>query len=404
MRRTRILICGAGPAGLTFANRLLDKGIQDFLLLEREKVPGGLCRSMEVDGAPYDIGGGHFLDTRNQGALDYLFRFMPEEEWNFFERNSQIALGSYMINSPIEANIWQLDVEEQIAYLKDIAAAGCNTGIEQPVSFVKWIEWKLGKKIAEEYMLPYNRKMFGNNLDQLGTYWLEKLPDVSFEDTLRSCLSKKAYGKQPGHASFYYPKETGYGEVWNRMAERVGKRLILDYPVHEMDVEKRSVNQEICGEVVINTVPWKDFTIYGLDQDTVRKIDELKYTSIVTEYVPSVLDTDAQWIYIPDEEKQYHRLLIRHNFSKKALGYWREINTDRFENENNADIIYYNNQYAYPLNTMNKPSVMENLLKELALYRIYGLGRWGEWQHYNSDIVVDKAIRMADEITNGGEI
>ena len=55
-------------------------------------------------------------------------------------------------------------------------------------------------------MLPYNEKMFGDDLDALGTYWLEKLPDVSFEDTLRSCLTHKAYGKQPGHANFLYPK------------------------------------------------------------------------------------------------------------------------------------------------------------------------------------------------------
>ena len=41
--------------------------------------------------------------------------------------------------------------------------------------------------------------MFGNDLNLLGTYWLEKLPNVSFEETLLSCLEKRAYGKDPGH-------------------------------------------------------------------------------------------------------------------------------------------------------------------------------------------------------------
>lgn len=27
-------------------------------------------------------------------------------------------------------------------------------------------------------MLPYNKKMFGDELNELGTYWLEKLPNV----------------------------------------------------------------------------------------------------------------------------------------------------------------------------------------------------------------------------------
>jgi hypothetical protein len=45
------------------------------------------------------------------------------------------------------------------------------------------------------HMIPYNQKMFGEDLNQLGTYWLEKLPNVSFEETLLSCLTKKAYGR-----------------------------------------------------------------------------------------------------------------------------------------------------------------------------------------------------------------
>ena len=47
----KFLILGAGPAGLTFANRLLQNGIDDFLVLEKENEAGGLCRSRETDGS-----------------------------------------------------------------------------------------------------------------------------------------------------------------------------------------------------------------------------------------------------------------------------------------------------------------------------------------------------------------
>ena len=36
-----------------------------------------------------------------------------------------------------------------------------------------------------------------------------------------SCLTKKAYGTQPGHTQFYYPKKYGYGELWLRMADSI---------------------------------------------------------------------------------------------------------------------------------------------------------------------------------------
>lgn len=83
---------------------------------------------------------------------------MPEDEWNRYSRNSQIEIGGNRINHPIEANIWQMEINAQVDYLKSIAAAGCNLGIEEPVEFVDWIYWKLGSKIVDDYMIPYNTK------------------------------------------------------------------------------------------------------------------------------------------------------------------------------------------------------------------------------------------------------
>ena len=56
----KYLILGAGPAGLTLANMLLERGEDDFLVIEKEDSAGGLCRSRDVDASPFDIGGGHF--------------------------------------------------------------------------------------------------------------------------------------------------------------------------------------------------------------------------------------------------------------------------------------------------------------------------------------------------------
>ena len=71
------VILGAGPSGLAFAHMLLDAGKTSFVVIEAEDEAGGLCRSVEVDGAPLDIGGGHFLDVKNTRVTDFLFRFLP---------------------------------------------------------------------------------------------------------------------------------------------------------------------------------------------------------------------------------------------------------------------------------------------------------------------------------------
>ena len=59
----RYLIIGAGPAGLTVACRLKQRGLDDFLIIEKESEAGGLCRSTDVDGTGFDTGGGHFLNA-----------------------------------------------------------------------------------------------------------------------------------------------------------------------------------------------------------------------------------------------------------------------------------------------------------------------------------------------------
>lgn len=400
MRNVKWLILGAGPAGITFANCLKDVGVNDFLVLEAKEEAGGLCRTTTVDGAPLDIGGGHFLDVRRGNVCNFIFRFMPKKEWALYERDSRIALGNKLIGHPLEANIWQLTQDMQVKYLKSISVAGSNLGKAMPEKFVDWIYWKLGDRIANDYMLPYNRKMFGDDLDILGTYWLEKLPNVSFEETLLSCLNRKPYGTQPGHARFYYPREYGYGEVWLRMADAISGHVQYYTTVTSIDIVNRVVTtatgEEYQAERVITTIPWKSFEIKGLEQSSlIADIEKLRHTGVEISYFSENQESNAQWIYVPDEKISYHRILSRKTFCLGSRGYWTETNLTRIE-EKNKEYVYCN-EYAYPLNTIGKPSIMKDLLSLMKEKQIYGLGRWGEHEHYNSDVVVERAMSLAEK-------
>lgn len=404
MKKYQYIILGAGPAGLTFANMLQRKEITDFLVLEAEKEAGGLCRSMEADGAPLDIGGGHFLDVRRPKVNEFLFSFMPESEWDMYTRNSKIALAGELVDHPIEANIWEMDVEKQVAYLKSIAEAGCVQGTPMPEKFVDWIYWKLGKRVAEDYMIPYNSKIFASDLDALGTYWLDKLPDVSFENTLRSCLLHHAYGSQPGHAQFYYPKKYGYGELWLRMADEIKNHMVYASAVTGLAIEEDGSKKASCAdgstyvaEKVVTTIPWISLKqIDGMPEELWQESRKLRHSSVWIEYVPENLKTDAHWIYYPAEELDYHRILVRHNFCPESKGYWTETNSSRYHKKEGS--FAYCNAYAYPLNTIEKPQIMQQLTAWAVQRDIYPLGRWGEHMHYNSDATVQKAMELAEQL------
>ncbi len=401
----RCLILGAGPAGLSAAVRLKQYGETSFLVLEKEQEAGGLCRSVEVDGAAFDIGGGHFLDVKRPKINKFLFEFMPKDEWNIYERNSQIKLRDVFVHHPLEANIWELPERLQREYLESISNAGCNRNDPMPNTFVEWIRWKLGDRITDDYMLPYNRKMFSDELEELGIYWLEKLPNVSYEETLQSCKQHKAYGTQPGHARFYYPKRAGYGELWCRMADSLQDKILYDTDIKTIDFEKGMVmssdGRRFQADIIINTIPWREFNVLtGMPDKLIEDISNLKHSSIETRYFSDNLDTEAQWIYDPDETKPYHRILVRSNFCTGSRGYWTETRTERvgmfMEKENTG--IRFINEYAYPLNTIGKQERIKDLLDWCEAHRVYGLGRWGEHQHYNSDVTVEKAIMLVDRL------
>lgn len=394
----KYLIIGAGPAGLAFANRLKQLGESSFLVLEKEAEPGGLCRSTNVMGGPLDIGGGHILDVKYPDVLSFLFNFMPRNEWNKFDRISKIHIGKYKyIDYPYEANIWQMDKERQIDHLLSIAKAGSNIGLPEPDGFLDWINWKFGEEIAECYMRPYNNKIWSMDLNLLGTYWLNKLPNVSFRDTLASCLEHRAYGILPGHTQFYYPKKYGYGELWMRMGESVSENIEYNTSAYKIDFENRKINDFYSADIIINTIPWIEYKeLIGVDDLFKKMLDKLIYTSIVVKFYDHNIKTNAHWTYFPDPNLEYHRILHRSNFAIGTQGYWTETNLLR--SDMTVDNWYHTNEYAYPVNTKDKTEAIRYILEYGKKHRIYGLGRWGEWQHYNSDVTVGIAINLAEKL------
>ena len=403
MEHYKYLILGAGPSGLTFAHTLRERGEESFLVLEKEREAGGLCRSAMVDGKPLDIGGGHFLDLKRKEVLELLFRFMPREEWQEHQRVSKIRIRGLELDHPLEANLWQLPMADQIDFLESIAKAGCLRGAPKPEAFADWITWKLGECIAREYMLPYNRKIWSMDPNALGTYWLYKLPDVSFRETLQSCLEHKPFGALPAHGTFLYPKEYGYGEVWRRMGDALGEKLHLGEPLASLEPAMRIVNGRYQADYIVNSIPWTAWTQAGpMPQDIRQAVGQLVQVPIDVDYVAETLPSDSHWTYDPDESKSYHRVLLRSNFCAGSRGYWTETNSVRAVGNGSSDGsggpgFRHRNDYAYPVNTLDKPAAVAKIGGWAKANRILPLGRWGHWEHMNSDVAVSLAIRAAHE-------
>ena len=69
------VIIGAGPGGLGAAIALGERAS----VLERDASPGGLCQTVELAGALFDLGG-HSFHTPHKAIRDLVFAATPMEE------------------------------------------------------------------------------------------------------------------------------------------------------------------------------------------------------------------------------------------------------------------------------------------------------------------------------------
>lgn len=401
-----VLILGAGPSGLTLGAKLKEKGVEKVTILEKESEPGGLCRTRFVNGKAVDICGPHFLDNCYPDVLDFVFRYMPESEWPVFERNTKNLMpDGQMVDNPIESSLWQLKREDQIDYLVSISQSGSNRGEPMPERYDEWIYWKMGKLIAENWMLPYNKKLYGQ-LDDIGTYWLYKLPSVTFRETIMSCLDHKFYGKQPGlEKEFYYNPKVGIGEVWKRIADSLKEDICYDSAVESIDFDTRTVvtadGTAYTADVIVTTVPWTSFRQFkGMPQELTEKISHLRSRSLNVRWVNEKLDTDAHWVYCAGEEYPFHRATMQGNFDPSFPGMLVETMEERMGlyGDTYKPIYSYTTEYAYPVNTIGKPEIMSEILSFAKAHKVIGAGRWGEHMHHNTHIVVRQAMELADEL------
>lgn len=182
------IILGAGISGLTLLKKLRQKGHSNILGLEAENEAGGLCRTFYVDGHACDIGG-HFFQTKYPEVEEFVFSAFPKEKmYQINPRISKITLDGTDIDYPLEANIWQLPIVKQIGFLISVIRNGEALGRPEPKNYEEWIRWKLGDKICDEYLIPYNNKLWGVPSDQMDVDWLHKIPRIEVEEILKDVL------------------------------------------------------------------------------------------------------------------------------------------------------------------------------------------------------------------------
>ena len=401
------IVIGAGITGLTLCKKFREAGISDVLVLEADNRVGGLCKTEEIEGHQLDIGGGHFFHTKHPEIFEYVFSHLSKSEFHYYERVSKIELEGTTIDYPVESNVWQLPIEQQIKYLISIIRNGESQNKPEPQNYEEWVRWKLGDAICDNYMIPYNEKLWGVKLNQMDCDWLYKIPQVNVEEVIKYSLEKKAdVNKFPAHIHFYYPIKGGFQKIVDALAEDEKEYIHLNTRVVDLKYrdERWIVNNEFETKYVVNTVPWNSlYRALGEPTELSDDFAKIQYNRLMISLYEKPYNHNWHWRYIPDIQKTYHREFYIHNFAvdSKENGMYLESNLDRYQNrlsEYDGKLIYeVETDAAYPIPVIGHKNAIKHILEYYEPKGLYGVGRWGQHQYQNADVAMYEALNFVEK-------
>jgi protoporphyrinogen oxidase len=235
-----VLVLGAGPAGLTAALHLVERG-RGVTVLERESLVGGLARTEERDGFRFDLGGHRFFTKHPE--VQALWEEILGDELIVRPRMSRIRYGGRMFAYPLDAvdvvrNLGPVELSRALgSYLRARASTGDTD------TFEEWVTRRFGRRLYEMFFSTYTEKVWGVPGSELRAEWAaQRIRGLSFGKAMRAAFRGVEDDESGSLRSlvgeFHYPR-LGPGQMWEAMRDRVvslGGRVLCDTPATALEI------------------------------------------------------------------------------------------------------------------------------------------------------------------------
>jgi protoporphyrinogen oxidase len=429
------VIVGAGLAGLTAGYTLQQAGERDWIVVEREREPGGHARTLEVDGYLFDFGP-HILFT-NDAEMEELIRDLLGENMRAQERQAFIYHAAYDLYTrfPFQAHLYGLPIDlvkECLVQLVRAVEARARNGFA-PANYEEWMRAMFGEAIAERLMIPYARKIWTVEPSEMDFNWIgRRVPTPDVDRIVAGALTDDV--AQVGATShFWYPWEGGIASLGRALADRVtgielGRELVA------IDLRRRVLRladgDELEFDRLVLTLPlcflpsWFD----DLPPAVEEACSGLDYQGIfnVNIGVARADLSDKHWIYFYEDEFPYHRLSFPATFSptnvpggkgsistEVAYSRHRPLERERtlertIESLRAARILREDDEIelvhaeeilpAYVIYDLAHGRNVATIREWLRQQRIWTAGRFGEWQYFNMDHAMKSGKAAAEDI------
>lgn len=332
----KVVIIGAGPAGLTAAHRLLSQSREyEVVILEESDSIGGISRTVNYKGNRMDIGGHRFFskdqevnrfwdqvmpvqgkpayDDKKLGRKKPLEKGGPDPEKEdrvmlVRQRVSRIYYKKKFFDYPVKMNG---NTIKNMGLLQT-GKAGCSylascVHKRKEDSLENFYVNRFGKELYSMFFEGYTEKLWGRHPREISADWgAQRVKGLSILAIIKDMVSKALPGKMDKKKvetslieQFVYPK-FGPGQLWEQVAsevERMGGKIMKKARVDRICQKdgritsvvytdlNREESREMEADIFISSMPLKDLLL-GMGQEVpeeVRKVAQgLPYRDFVT--------------------------------------------------------------------------------------------------------------------------
>lgn len=423
MKKTKYLILGAGVSGLSFASGLGKD--EDYIILEKEKQPGGYCKTTRRNGYVWDYAG-HFFHFSHPELKHKFEEITKSDDTVTRVKNTKIYYKDRFIDYPFQKNIHQLNKDELIECLYDLFT---KVDKENYDNFLDMLYGKFGKGITNKFLKPYNEKLYACDLNQLDVDAMGRFfPYANLEDIIRNM---KETNNSSYNNTFIYPK-VGASIIVEKLLSGIDEQKInYSEKVDEIDFDKRIAitNKGLYQyEYLISSIPFNELihiSNYQLDQ----KDHLLSYNQVLVlnlGFDKDSIDKTIHWYYIPDKSVNFYRVGFYNNIigdDKLSLyieiGYPQDFVVDEEEIQKQLNLTLENlrkigiiDQHklldwqpilmnpAYVHITKDSITIVEKAKQYLESKGVFIVGRYGEWKYCSIEDCMVDSMKILNKITN----
>jgi protoporphyrinogen oxidase len=438
----KVMVIGAGPAGLAAAHKLSLQREYSVTLIEASDTVGGMCKTFPLWGQFVDVGPHRFFSF--DPRVNRYWDEMCDNDYLWVDRKTRIYFQKKLFSYPLsfseifkKFSFWDIFII-CISYF-----CGRLDFTNQGDNFEKWVKKRFGKKLYEIFFKSYSEKLWGLKGSELSVeFAAQRIKKLSLKEVVLKSIFKQYKSFHSLVEKFKYPR-LGTGMLYEKIAQRFAQKgtLILNKKVTQVLIDQNKVSGVVLDsgetldcDVLISTMPLTHLLscFESVPSDIQHLTRQLRFRSTILVYL-SIQRLDLfpdQWLYINSAEIQSGRITNYRNWTEGlhqnapqsilSLEYWTyqedsnwKLSDEELINKAKADLIATGlcleneitegrvvripNCYpVYKLNYRENLSQIQNFLSQIQ--GLFVIGRGGAFKYNNQDHSLLMGLLCAENV------